>query len=279
MTFKHLFILCPPSSGSTLMWKLLQTSPLVSAFGWEGQVLAKSQLFSRDRWRAEKRIDWKAVRDRWNQAWDMSKPVLLEKSPPHLIRAGALAAQFPNSYFIIMIRNPYAFCEGVKRRWGARKSILAGYSYFNLACFWAICARYQIKNQSSLENALLMSYEELTDRPEESSRRLVDFVPELERLDWEKEISVFEKTKPVTNLNDKQISRLSDGQLFEINLALKSVLGTLAHFGYSLREPRKKTSFKTLRKILCRLKSLNGQPPEVRWHEWKEKGKDPGIAP
>ncbi len=276
MTPKHLFILCPPASGSTLLWKLLKTSPQVSAFGLEGQALAKSQLFTRDRWNAKKTIDWERVRARWNRAWDLSKPVLLEKSPPHLIRAGQLAAYFPNSYFIIMIRNPYAFCEGVKRRWGSRKSFLSGYTYFNLARFWAICARHQIKNQKSLKNSLVMTYEELTDRPAEAASRLLDFVPELGGLDMGKEISIFEKSQPITNFNDRQITRLSDGHLFEINQALKYCPGMLAHFAYTFREPRKKVAFEIFRKIACRLTSLNGQPPLLRWHDWKEGGKSGG---
>ncbi len=270
---KHLFILCPPASGSTLLWKLLKTSPQVSAFGLEGQALAKSQLFTRDRWNAKKTIDWERVRVQWNRAWDLSKPVLLEKSPPHLIRAEQLAAHFPNSYFIVMIRDPYAFCEGIKRRWSSRRPILSGYSYFNLARFWAICARHQIQNQKNLKNGLAMTYEELADRPAEAAARLLDFLPELERLDLGKEISIFEKSQPIANLNDQQIARLSDGQIFEINQALKYCPGRLARFGYAIREPRKKLRFKILRKIACRLISLNGQPRLVHWHDWKDEGK------
>jgi hypothetical protein len=270
MTPKHLFILCPPASGSTLLWKLITTSPQVSAFRLEGQALAKSQLFTRDRWNAQKPIDWEKVKETWRAAWDLSKPVLLEKSPPHLVRAGQLAAHFPNSYFIVMVRDPYAFCEGVKRRWGSRKSFLSGFTYFNLARFWAICARYQIANQKNLENTLFLSYEELTGRPAETARRLLAFVPELKNLDWGQEFSVFEKSRAITNLNDQQIARLRDGQLFEINQALKRCPGLLAHFGYPFREPRRAVSFKLARKIISRLASLNRQPPAVRRHQWKE---------
>lgn len=270
MTPKHLFILCPPASGSTLLWKLITTSPQVSAFRLEGQALAKSELFTRDRWNAQKAIDWEKVKEKWYRTWDLSKPVLLEKSPPHLVRAGQLAAHFSNSYFIVMVREPYAFCEGVKRRWGSRKSFLSGFTYFNLARFWAICARYQIANQKNLENTLFLSYEELTGRPAEAARRLLAFVPELENLDWEQEFSVFEKSRAITNLNDQQIARLRDGQLFEINQVLTRCPGLLAQFGYPFREPRRAVSFKLARKIISRLASLNRQPPAVRRHQWKE---------
>jgi hypothetical protein len=39
----HLFVLCPPYSGSTVLWKLLATSPNVSALPVEGQFLESTQ--------------------------------------------------------------------------------------------------------------------------------------------------------------------------------------------------------------------------------------------
>jgi hypothetical protein len=43
---------------------------------------------------------------RWIRYWDLSKLVLLEKSPPNLTRTRLLQALFPGSYFVIVMRHP-----------------------------------------------------------------------------------------------------------------------------------------------------------------------------
>lgn len=44
----------------------------------------------------------------WSRHWDLSKPYLLEKSPPNLIRTRFLQAMFTNSCFIVIYRHPIA---------------------------------------------------------------------------------------------------------------------------------------------------------------------------
>ena len=43
----------------------------------------------------------------WGAFWDLSSPVLLEKSPPDLIRTRFLQALFPEAYFIVVRRHPF----------------------------------------------------------------------------------------------------------------------------------------------------------------------------
>jgi len=78
---KHLFILSPPASGSTLLWRIIQTSPKVSAFPREGKGLVKHILAGKDRWDPLKQIPWERVKRVWYEEWDLKKPILLEKSP------------------------------------------------------------------------------------------------------------------------------------------------------------------------------------------------------
>jgi hypothetical protein len=223
---KHLFILCPPSSGSTLLWRLLQTSPRVSAFPAEGQTLVKDVLFISDRWNPGLKIPWDQVREKWRAAWDLSKPVLLEKSPPHLVRARQLEENFPDSHFVIMIRNPYAFCEGIRRRW--RKDM----DYAALARLWVDWAGRQVANCHELRHGLFFTYEELCRDPQGACRRLLRFLPELEELHPEMNFRVFEKNQNVEDLNSRQIARLDVEDIREINRVLKGQPGLLARFGY-----------------------------------------------
>jgi len=60
----------------------------------------------------------------WAKYWNLSKPILLEKSPPNLIHTLYLQSIFPRSYFIIIIRHPYVCCSATtKRGWSSEKSI------------------------------------------------------------------------------------------------------------------------------------------------------------
>ena len=259
MENKYLFILCPPASGSTLLHKILQTSPYTSAFNVEGQALVKPILFTRDRWNPGKVIPWDIVKEKWFEKWDAHKPILLEKSPPHLIRAKQLETYFPQSYFVIMMRNPYAFCEGVKRRWGKK------YVYLNIAKLWAICAGYQIDNIKNLKNAIWLTYEDLTTNPELICKKIIDFMPEMKELNTGKKFDIFEKSLNIMNLNQIQISSLSNDDIFEINLVLKKYRDYLAFFNYQYIDiPDKNIKLRTIKKIYLHWRSLNDLPDYLK---------------
>lgn len=261
----YLFILCPPASGSTLLHKILQTSPYTSAFHGEGQALAKEILFTKDRWNPKKAIPWDIVKEIWLKKWDLNKPILLEKSPPHLIRAHQLEGCFPQSYFVIMLRNPYAFCEGVKRRWGKT------FTYRNIAKFWIICAWYQIANIKTLKHNIWFTYEDLTSNPDRVCKQLIDFMPQFGALNPEKKFDVFEKSMSIDNLNQQQISYLSHEDIFEINVVLKRYPDFLAFFNYHyINAFEEKIKFKIAKRIFTGIKSLNRLPQAIRWHNWKK---------
>jgi hypothetical protein len=226
MTHKYLFILCLPASGSTLLWQILRTSSHVGFLPVEGQALAREILFNKQRWNPEMPVQWEKVKEKWEAVWDLTKPVLLEKSPPHLVRARQLEANFPDSYFVIMVRNPYAFCEGVKRRWKIDSA------YTEIARFWVDWAGCQIDNHRSLSRALFFTYEELTDAPGDICQRLIAFMPELQKLYPERHFNVFEKTQRIENLNRKQIRRLTPDDMLEINGVLKSKPELMQYFHY-----------------------------------------------
>jgi Sulfotransferase family len=44
----------------------------------------------------------------WSRWWELDRPVLLEKSPPNLIRARFLQALFPDARFVMVTRHPVA---------------------------------------------------------------------------------------------------------------------------------------------------------------------------
>ena len=84
----YLFVLSPPRSGSTVLWKLLATSPNVSALPKEGQFLDSVRPLMRGQhWNPEQQFPWQTIKTEWEKIWDFHKPIKLDKSPPNLLRA------------------------------------------------------------------------------------------------------------------------------------------------------------------------------------------------
>ena len=103
---KYLFILSPPFCGSTLLNHIISSSTNVSSNNnfnsREGQQLpeVKSMMFdNKSRWHPDTTFDWDFIKPVWEKYWDVTKPVLLEKSPCSIVRADTLANVFqPVSY-------------------------------------------------------------------------------------------------------------------------------------------------------------------------------------
>jgi len=227
---KHLFILGHPASGSTLLMKLLSTSEMVSAFATEGQHLqeAKNILFVQSRWDASYSFDWERVKKIWAKHWDDTKPVLLEKSPPNLLRIDALDKHFENAHFIILLRNPYAYIEGSIRRRNRHVPIHI------MAKRWLYFASFQKKNLKSKYKTLSLSYEELTNNPQEAIKKIQVFLPEVGTIDFNKEFDVFGNKSKIRNKNSEQIASLKSHQIKRINDTLKDHLDLLNYFNYDL---------------------------------------------
>jgi hypothetical protein len=240
MRHKHLFIITMPFSGSTLLASLLGTSPKLSLFNTdqhEGTKLpGMFDLLNSDYPVPYNPAPWAYLRRLYMQHWDLSKPVLVEKG--HYPRdAQRIAEHFPNTHFIIMVRNPYAWCESMKRR--AKNP--PGFS--ELALIWVRQCSWHIHNIHTLKKVLGFTYEDLCDRTDETLKRLGRFMPELRGLDPDREFAVHstlgKKSNRITNTNAMSIARLTSGDVAEINSKLKAYPDLLEYFGYSLIEPLK----------------------------------------
>lgn len=178
MRHTYLFVLCPPFSGSTLLYRLLATSPRVSTLlghgNWAGEGQALPEVAPlmrasdpRDNWDASRAMPWDQIRAIWERYWDLSRPVLAEKSPPNLCRAAAILDHFGRHgdvAFVGMMRSPYA----VKQR----------------AALWIEQANFQVQNQA-LPRYLGLTYEELCADPAGVAARILAHVPEIGSLDPE----------------------------------------------------------------------------------------------
>jgi len=230
----YLFVLCPPYSGSTLLWKLLSTSANVSALPGEGQFLPELKSVMREKpWVDDHVLPWTEIKRVWESYWDMTKPVLLEKSPPNIIRTQEILAHFQPVKFVVMVRNPYAQGEGLMRRnnFTARKA----------ANFAMKCLRTQLDNARNLPDSLTFTYEALVQDPARACQKLAAFMPELGAMqhDGSFEVHSIDGTlnRPITDLNTRKIAAMPAETIALMTEVFAQHRETLAAWGYELLDP------------------------------------------
>ncbi|MGH8504132.1 MAG: sulfotransferase [Gammaproteobacteria bacterium] len=246
---KYLFVLSPPYGGSTVFWRLLGTSPATSLHPLEGQSLEGVKHIMRNRaWDSATEFPWEHIKERWHQFWDTDKPVLVEKSPPNIIRAFEIQKVFRPSYFLVMIRDPYSFCEGRRRRH-------KGSDIRDSAAFWVSCAAYQRKNIEGLEHVIRVRYEDFAERPQETRERLLNFIPELHDIDIYRSFqarSVRSRgPEKIQNVNREKVDRLSSSDIQAINEVLERHGDLMNFFGYEYFMPGVNQSLRHLRSTIA----------------------------
>ncbi len=244
---KYVFVLAPPYSGSTVLTQLLETSPNVAGLPTEGQFLPEVRDVMRmSPWEEDQTLPWDAIRIVWERYWGRSKPLLLEKSPPNLMRAGTLAEFFDPAYFIVMMREPYAHIEGLARRYDVppmglpKRSTRAERMARATAC-WIMFAEHQHDTVRKQKHVTRFTYETLMTDPARIQSQLRTFLPELGTLDLEAQFGVHAVSgttaRPLTDLNDSKRRLLTTDDFAIITDGLAPHPDLLEFFGYGLREP------------------------------------------
>lgn len=233
---RFLFILSPPYGGSTLLNQIISSSNSVSVnnpFGTrEGQRLPKviDLMFNhKRRWDKDLDFDWIQIKKEWLKYWDLTKPILLEKSPPNIIRAKSISNHFKPSFFIIFFRNPYALCESYMRR--------SKLSPKDAAAFTLQCLNYQKKNIEILNDFIVVSYEELTTTPDLTISKLSEFLPQLGNIRISTSYSAHNyqnKNLAIKNLNEEKIKNLSRNDLLQINEVFDKNKDLITFFNYKI---------------------------------------------
>jgi len=233
---KFLFILSPPYCGSTLLNQLLSTSKNVSCNNnlgtREGQLLpgVRHFMFQKNRWDKSVKYPWDKIKKIWLKYWDLSKPILLDKSIPNIMRVSDIKKEFENIFFVCMVRNPYAQVEGLMRR--------NDESVENAAIFSLKCLQYQRQNIKNEESLLFISYEQLTENPEKTKRKIIAFLPELSDINIDLKYKAHNfKTKSkmgIVNLNQEKMDKLTGEQIETINCIFEKEKELLDYFGYQI---------------------------------------------
>lgn len=230
MDHKYLFILSPPFSGSTVLWRLLQTSMQVSALPDEGQKLPELEAMMRaEPWNPEREFDWQRVGEVWHSYWDLDRPVLLEKSPPHLCRFRALDAAFQPAWYILLLRDPLATCEALERR--------NGWSWEQAAGRWLEWLRWHLECRQSLTHTQVVYYEDMVGDRRRCFAALANWLPELGDVDPDASVRAHSvdgvRERPLTDLNAPKLARLSEDARARVIAELRRAPELLAATRYA----------------------------------------------
>lgn len=104
----------------------------------------------------------------WSPHWDLGKPVLVEKSPPNLIRTRFLQALFPGASFVMIMRHPVAVSLATQK-WSKT-------SLSSLVRHWLVCHETFERDRPQVKRLLVVTYEELVEGPQACLDRVLGFL-------------------------------------------------------------------------------------------------------
>jgi len=179
-------------SGTTLLARLLAAHPEISGFSGtgvpaeEGQHLQsvyplaatyggpgrfgfapESHLTEESPLASEENA--RAIFEQWSQHWDLSRPVLLEKSPPNLLKTRFLQALFPGSAFVVIVRHPIPVSIPTAKWRGTRR-------YDRILEHWLRCHALFEADREHLGRVHVLTYEQLVREPESVLRGTFEFL-------------------------------------------------------------------------------------------------------
>ncbi len=161
----------------------------------------------------------------WSPHWDCERPVLIEKSPPNLLKARFLQAMFPGARFVMVLRHPIANAFATQKWSGTR--------LYNLIRHWLVCNEIMLADMAHLRHVTVVRYEDLVVSCDEELTRLHRFIG-LEPRSHD--------LKPREGLNDTyfarwdQLQRNLGGPLYR-ELIVRRFETRVNRFGYSIRHP------------------------------------------
>lgn len=105
----------------------------------------------------------------WEPWWDLSRPVLLEKSPPNLVMTRFLQALYPEARFVIIVRHPIVVALSTKK-WRR------GTSLSTMVENWVSAHRLVQEDAPHVDRLAVVNYEHLVSDPAAVLDRLTGFL-------------------------------------------------------------------------------------------------------
>lgn len=246
---KWVFLVGCYNSGTTLLSELLGRHPEISALPTEGHFITDQFVKDYDiglprMWAAREELfrltedddgpDPVRIKKEWGMRLNLSKPVLLEKSPPNTPRTRWLQKHFQPAYFVAIVRNGYAVAEGITRK-GDPRHLREGWPIEQSAWQWRRSIEVLEQDAGHLDHLLWTRYEDFTQDPLRELNRICEFlnISPFSSFDYERTFSIHERQEAVRDLNPASIERLSPEQIRKVN---EVAADCLRQFGYDVLE-------------------------------------------
>ena len=158
----------------------------------------------------------------WGSYYDLEKQVLLEKSPPNLIRSRFFRQLFPNSTFIFIVRHPAAVSLATEK-WSKR-------SIIERLLHWHTAHAIMLHDTISLTDTLVIRYEDFVTTPQKY----------LDEICHMMSIPKFTPEGKIENHNEKYFTQWPErytSELKTFKAVMPSSCTTLDTFGYTLDRP------------------------------------------
>jgi Sulfotransferase family len=179
-------------SGTTLLARLLAAHPQISGFSGTGAPADEGQHlqsvypsdheygrpgrfgFASDMHLTESsplvsEQNSRTLFEEWSPYWDLSRPLLLEKSPPNLLKTRFLQALYPDSAFVVIVRHPIPVSIPTAKWRGTRR-------YDRLFEHWLRCHALFEADREHLERVHVLQYEQLVADPAAMLREIFEFL-------------------------------------------------------------------------------------------------------
>lgn len=239
----YLFIFTLSHSGSTALANIMNTSQksILLCEDGEGQWLIPG-LCAKNRWHKDMYVDWMSVKKVWQKRYQQKvgggpAKVIIEKSPPNLMRYKGFLDTFSERKIITFNRNPYANCASkLYRKFDAdalAEEKRCGYVR-DFANQWIVYSN-QLRKITEEYEVLPLTYEKFCNQTEDTISLIKTWVPELDDMHEESSIRVKDyPMQKISNQNMRQINKLSDREIASISEVLQKETSLLAYFDYEL---------------------------------------------
>jgi hypothetical protein len=236
-----LFIITPPYSGSTALAALINSShrTMFLQHRAEGQWLIPG--LCQDRWDPNKTVKWHSVKATWLSQYQKINQlvgdvdVVIEKSPPNMVRIQQLTSLFDRFSLLAFNRNPYASCSSLMYRLHhpenktpeQRLQILD-----RIARDWI--ERSDIIKKLVLElNINLFTYEEFCDDLPRCVQK-IDLPPDaLQTIDCDSIVKVKDyQPQKIISQNQRQIVNLTESEIQLLTDRFTDRADVLSFFNY-----------------------------------------------
>jgi hypothetical protein len=235
------FILTPPYTGSTTIAKYLATSPNIGLLrrNGEGQKLVPG---IQRNWNADARIDGESIKSTWLNRYqeinsDGRIKIIVEKSPPNMVRIEVLRSLFRETTCLVNNRDPVAFCSSTFFRNTPDLNQLKEADRLNAlqkkALNWVLHSSI-LKEYSSAHKVAACSYEQFCDLPQSLQTILEKATGKAIQPDENPVLKIKDyRPSGIENKNQEQVQRLSKIEIESIVDTLRPYSALTSFFGYA----------------------------------------------